>query len=142
MVLHVLLHTVASNYFILCCFHEQKMINVTYTILYEDETCSDDTAPDSVVVSVKKGSTVQTVIEQAVTDFGRFYRFSATYFGGDLGYFIDTINGTTSDNPCFWFLYTSTPTSGEALSPVGVSTATVEKGSAVTWRYESFTVHF
>ena len=93
------------------------------------------------MVSVKKGSTVLTVMEQAVTNFGRSYRFSATYFGGDLGYFIDTINGTTSDSPCFWFLYTSTPTScDETLSPVGVSTATVNKGSSVTWRFEQFTI--
>ena len=122
--------------------HEQRMIDVDYTILYEDETCSNGTAPDSVMVSVKKGSTVLTVMEQAVTDFGRFYRFTATYFGGDLGYSIGTINGTTSDSPCFWFLYTSTPTGGEILSPVGVSTATVNKGSGVTWRFEPYTNHF
>ena len=140
--MHALYSLIVDILFHAAFRHEQKMIDVDYTILYEDETCSNGTAPDSVMVSVKKGSTVLTVMEQAVTDFGRSYRFSATYFGGDLGYFIDTINGTTSDSPCFWFLYTSTPTSGEALSPVGVSTATVKKGSAVTWRFEPFTMHF
>ena len=77
------------------------MIDVDYTILYEDETCSNGTAPDSLSVSVKKGSTVLTMMEQAVTDIGTSYTFSATYFGGDLGYSINTINGTTSDSPCF-----------------------------------------
>lgn len=122
----------------------QKDIEVTYTIEY-NETCSNVTGSNSVQVKVpKKDTTALNVMEQAVTDNGEDYRFSATYYGEELGYFIDTINGTSSDvdNACFWFFYTISFAGEETLSPVGVSNANIkEDESAVVWRFQPYQPH-
>ena len=65
---------------------------------------------------------VQDVMEKAVTQYGPAYRFSTTYFGADLGYFIDKINGTESNSPCYWLFYFKGPYDEKAtLSPAGVT---------------------
>ena len=114
---------------------------MNYSIQYSDPVCSNDTAPDDVVVPIKKGKIALNVMEEAVTMFGSAYRFSATYFGGDLGYFIDTINGTSSDveSSCFWFIYILDQDGNEILSPVGVSNLVISKRQRnIIWRYERF----
>jgi hypothetical protein len=96
------------------------------------------TAPLKAVVRVNKGSTGLNVMEQAVTRFGRPFRFSATYFGARLGYFIDTINGVESDpfDSCFWFLFIRRPNGKEFLSPVGISNFLIRRnGYSIIWRF-------
>ena len=80
-------------------------------------------------------------MESAVDEFGSDYRFSATYFGNELGYFIDTINGTSSDaaSNCFWFIFIKPPNGDEVLSPLGVSNFRIRRsGFAMVWRYMKF----
>ena len=119
----------------------RRQVEVDYQILFSDPTCSNATAPEKVMVEVKRGSTALDVMEEAVTDFGRDYRFSATYFGEELGYFIDQINGTASDveSSCFWFFFTVDRNGMEVLSPVGVSNFRIPKnGKSVIWRFMQF----
>jgi hypothetical protein len=110
---------------------------VTYKIEYEDLFCSNTTAPSTVQVQVKRGSTGLSVMEQAVTKFGTPFRFSATYHGARLGYFIDAINGTESDQntSCIWLLFIRRPDGREFLSPVGVSNIRIPgNGYSIIWR--------
>lgn len=77
-------------------------------------------------------------MEQAVTNFGAPFRFSATYFGARLGYFINAINGTESDpfESCFWFFFIRRPRGTEFLSPVGVSNFQIPgNGYSIIWRF-------
>ena len=119
-------------------------VNVTYNIRYSDPVCSNDTAPDDVVVRIRRRRTALNVMERAVTLFGRDYRFSATYFGGELGYSINTINGTSSnlESGCFWFLFILDEGGNEIFSPFGVSNIKItKKQTDVIWqfgRYEHF----
>lgn len=123
------------------CMQPFREVDVTYQIEFPDPACSNATAPDTVVVSVRRGNTALNVMEQAVTDFGTPYRFSATYFGDELGYFIDSISSTESrsaDN-CFWFYFIRDPTGNEFLSPVGVSNFCVpSNGFSIIWRFMDY----
>ena len=112
-----------------------------YKIEFSDPFCSNNTAPPPVWVKVKRQSTALDVMEQAVDTFGAPYRFSATYFGAPLGYFIDSINGTASDlgSSCFWFFFIRKPSGKEFLSPVGVSNFRVPgRGYSIIWRFSKF----
>lgn len=116
-------------------------VDVDYEIEYNDPSCSNATAPDSVEVRVRRRSTALTVMETVVDNFGRPYRFSATYFGGELGYFIDSINGTASDpeSNCFWFIFIRAPNGTEFLSPLGVSNFRIPgKDYGIIWRFMTF----
>ena len=122
-------------------FQRFSKVAVTYKIEFSDPFCSNKTAPPSVWVKVKRKSTALDVMEQAVDQFGAPYRFSATYFGTPLGYFIDSINGTASnlEDSCFWFFFVGTPDGKEFLSPVGVSNFRVPgKGYSIIWRFSQF----
>lgn len=123
----------------LAVFHLfQTRVAVTYKIEYENTMCSNATALPTVWVKVKRGSTALNVMEQAVTNFGTPYRFSATYFGAKLGYFVNTINGTESDSleSCFWFFFVRNPWGREFQSTVGVSNFRVPgNGYSIIWRY-------
>ena len=89
-------------------------------------------------VTVPVGSVALRVMELAV-DQDRSYRFSATYFGTQLGYFIDTIDGVTSDDPCYWFFYYQPPGMSPVFSNLGVSSFVIpDNGGTVIFRYETF----
>ena len=83
--------------------------------------------------------TAQNVLEASV-DVNREYQFTATYFGSTLGYFIDAINGTSSNNPCYWFFYFQAPGQpGPVLSNLGVSNFFIPtSGYSIFMRYEKF----
>ena len=119
-------------------------VDVNYNIRYSDPVCSNDTAPDDVVVRIRRKKTALNVMEKAVTLFGRDYRFTATYFGKELGYSINTINGTSSslESRCFWFIFILDKDENEIFSPVGASNLVItNKQRNVIWqfgRYEHF----
>ena len=57
-----------------------------------------------------------------------------TFVGHDypgLGFFVDSINGTTNANGKYWILYIN-----GVPATAGVSTATVRAGDTVEWKYE------
>ena len=119
------------------CMSTQE-ISVNYEIQYPDAQCSTATPPDAVNGAVNANSSVLRLMERAA-DLSTAYRFTATYFGSTLGYFIDTINGTQSNNPCFWFIYIRLSTGEEFLSPLGVSNYIISaSGHSIIWRYETF----
>ena len=57
-------------------------------------------------------------------DRNRFYNFKTTYFG-DIGFSINAINGTASQNPCFWFFDYIIPGLPVQRSQFGVSNVVV-----------------
>ena len=60
----------------------------------------------------------------AAADRNRDYNFQTTYFG-DSGFFIDAINGTANQNPCFWFFDYIIPGLPVQRSQFGVSNVVV-----------------
>ena len=112
-------------------------LQVNYQLEYTQQRCSgDSTPPPPVTVEIPVGSVALRVMELAV-DQDRSYRFSATYFGTQLGYFIDTINGTSSDDPCYWFFYYQPPRMDPVFSNLGVSSFVIpDNGGRVIFRYE------
>jgi len=56
-------------------------------------------------------------------------------FGGELGIFVEEINGVANDpaSETYWFLYIN-----GVKSPVGASSAAVQAGDVVAWRYEKY----
>ena len=112
-------------------------LQVNYQLEFPQQRCPGGSSPPPPVsVEIPVGSVAQRVMELAV-DQDRSYRFSATYFGTQLGYFIDTINGTTSNNPCFWFFYYQPPGMNPVLANLGVSNFVIpDNEGRVIFRYE------
>ena len=101
--------------------------------------CPTSSAPDPITVTISKNGSALDVMEASV-DVSTYYRFSATYFGNTLGYSIDTINGTSSSDPCYWFFYVQEPGSPmPVLANLGVSNYLVPTdGYSIYMRYEKY----
>ena len=113
-------------------------ISADYIIQYPEAGCSTATPPDPVTVTANAYSSVLTIMERA-TDIGPDYRFTAAYFGSTLGYSIRTLNGTSSIDPCYWFIYIRLPTGEEFQSPLGASNYIIPaSGYSIIWRFETF----
>ena len=78
-----------------------------------------------------------TIMERAV-DVDRAYRFSATYFGSELGYFIDKLNGTASAGSCFWKVCVKAADGTVQVANVGVSSLIIGNKETLQMKYESF----
>ena len=127
--------------------HTQEMscdvptVVVQYAFQYTDmgncPPSSKNDPLDPISVTIPANGAALRVIEASV-DVSRDYRFTATYFGSTLGFFIDSINGTSSSNPCFWFFYVQTPESpNPVLSNLGVSNYNIpESGYVIFMRFE------
>ena len=122
---------------------------VKYQIQYNDPVCSNSTSPAKVKIVLglirsqnlqyllETGKYALDIMEEAVVQGGAPYRFSSTYFGS-LGYFIDKINGTQSNSPCFWTIFIGKPNGRTVLSPVGVSSLFIKSGQTLIMRYQRF----
>ena len=105
---------------------------MTYEIIY-----GDTGKPDPVSVTVQdSNSTVLDVMQQAVIDYGNDYTFTVNYsiYDWGHGFFLDKLNGAASKEvrpKYYWFLYLDDIKSSE-----GLSYATVDGVSTVSWRYE------
>ena len=105
---------------------------MTYEIIY-----GDSGKPDPVQVTVQdSNSTILDVMEQAVIAYGNDYTFTVSYTTSEWGhgYFVDKLNGAASKEvrpKYYWFLYLD-----DIKSSKGVSDATVDGVSTVSWRYE------
>lgn len=121
--------------------------NIPRTVGYEikyNATCSNDTAPAELTFPLRRwysrGLYAQTIMEEAVTRYGSSYRFSATYFGRTLGYFIDQLNGTSSSlaNSCFWAFLIRHRNGTEVLSSKGVTNTFIYRGQSMIMSYQQF----
>ena len=135
-ILHSFICEVSSLLITVSC---TQTYQVDYQLEFPQKNCSGSSIPPTpVTVTIPVGGVAQRVMELAV-DQDRSYRFSATYFGTQLGYFIDTINGTTSNNPCFWFFYYQPPGMNPVLANLGVSNFVIpDNGGRVIFRYETY----
>ena len=91
-------------------------MTVQYQVTFRSTSCrpaNRTTPPPSypVTITVPSGSTVLDVMQQAVGIDGQTqsaFKFSATNFGPQLGFFIDAIGGTSAINTgssgCYWQL--------------------------------------
>ena len=125
------------------CDVNPSSIDVEYSFQYSDmQNCPPSAMSnplDQISVTIPANGTAQNVLEASV-GVSREYQFTATYFGSTLGYFIDTINGTSSNNPCFWFFYFQAPGQpGPVLSNLGVSNFIIPtSGYSIFMQYEKF----
>ena len=114
-----------------------------YAFEYPDtEECPQETLNNplsQVTLTIPESGTAQKVLETSV-GISSYYRFSATYFGSTLGYFNDTINGTSSDMAasCYWFFYVQEPGSEQPeLASVGISSNIIPtSGYSIVMHYE------
>ena len=87
-------------------------VMVSYVIDYQNQdVCGPGlVAPPQVDVKIPIQGSAQQVLEKSV-DYGREYRFTATFFNHKLGYFVDAINGTSGNvkTNCFWLFYIRLP---------------------------------
>ena len=123
-------------------------MTVSYTVRYQEGPCGNDSIPaiPSIDVTIPCGGTALQVME-AATDYpdpavARMYRFTATYFGSVLGYFINAINMVpdTIEQPtngsCYWLFLVETPDGKTLSSIVGVSSFTFDSdGYGMIMRY-------
>lgn len=108
---------------------------MTYEIVYSDCEGSSTKAPPAVQVTVPITAKVVDVMEQAIVHHGNKYAFTATYetYSRGHGFFLDELNGTATKKvkDCYWLLYLD-----GTFSDKGMSDATIESVSTVSWRYE------
>lgn len=79
-------------------------IEITVGIEYNNEDCGTNySAPRKLNLTLPSGSTAIDVMEGAA-NISRSYRFGVTFLG-EMGYRIDVINGTQSNETCQWHLY-------------------------------------
>ena len=76
-------------------------------------------------------------MKKAVQPNDPTYRFSATYYGKHLGYFIDKLNGTASSGSCYWAVYVEAADGSTKLSNVGVSSLTIPNKESLLMKYQS-----
>ena len=115
-----------------------ETVSVTYTVEYPSPTmCTMSPSLGPISVTISKNGSALDVMEASV-DVSTYYRFSATYFGNTLGYSIDTINGTSSSDPCYWFFYVQEPGSPmPMLENLGVSNYLIPTDDySIYMRYE------
>ena len=81
-------------------------IQITVGIEYDNDRCGTDlTAPPALNQTLSVGSTALDIMERAV-EMSRSYQFVVT-FVGEMGYKIDSVNGTSSGERCKWHLFVS-----------------------------------
>ena len=117
-------------------------VMVRYSIEYVDiETCGQGlelVPPPEVETEIAALGSAQRVLEESV-EFGRDYRFTASFFNNEFGYFVDEINGTSGSTTtnCFWLFYVRLPNGTEVQPNVGISNYVIPAdGHSVIMRYE------
>lgn len=76
-------------------------------------------------------------MEVAVERNDSAYRFSATYFNRSLGYVLNQINGTASDDECVWVVkIEKTDGKLEEVTSKGISKTRVRSGQSLVISYE------
>ena len=75
----------------------------------------------------------------AAAESDNSYNFQTTYFG-EIGFFIDAVNGTANKGACFWYFYYQIPGLPVTLSQLGISNVVVPgTGFTVILRYRELT---
>ena len=102
---------------------------------FPDDSCPPtNTSPRRISVIVETGSTVLDAMI-AAADRNSYFNFKSTYFG-DSGFFIEAINGTANQDPCYWFFDYIFPGLSAQRSQFGVSNVVVPSGGfSVVFRY-------
>jgi hypothetical protein len=74
---------------------------------------------------------------QEAADINKAFRFASTYFGSDLGFFINTMNGLTGDynlDQSYWEILDG----DDQQTPVGVSSYKPQDGETVTFNFTRY----
>ena len=134
-----------------CCLPSDIYVTVQYQVTFPSSACQPAkgaTPPPKypVTIAVLSGSTVLDVMQQAVGIDGQTpsaFKFSATNFGPQLGFFIDTIGGTSSvnngTNGCYWELLYSFQNNPLVPSNIGVSHFSICcNGYTIEWHYAAY----
>ena len=93
--------------------------------------------PKEITVTVETGATAFDVMV-AASDTDRSYNFTASYFG-NIGFYIDAINGTANTETCFWYYFYQTrpPALPIESSSAGLAVGVTTNGFIVIFRYKS-----
>ena len=102
--------------------------SVRYTVEFPGVTKHAD-------VQIVPGGTALDVMI-AAADKDSSFNFKSTYYGNS-GYFIDSIDKTSNEKPCYWSFYYEIPGLPETKSPLGVSSVVIPgNGWHIIMRYE------
>eukprot|EP00731_Ephydatia_muelleri_P000461 Em0001g461a len=134
------------------CLPSDIYVTVQYQVTFPSPAscpiAKGATPPPSypVTIAVPSGSTVLDVMQQAVGIDGQTqsaFKFSATNFGPQLGFFIDAIGGTSAINNgssgCYWELLYSYLNNPLTSSNVGASHFSICcNGYSIVWQYTAY----
>ena len=111
-----------------------RVANLTLDFPDQSDCKPESTPPGSILVQIETGNTALDVLV-AAADNNSYYNFKTSYYG-NAGFAIDAINGTASQNPCYWFFYYQIPGLPLQMSQLGVSNVVVPGNRfAVVMRY-------
>ena len=92
------------------------------------------TPPANITVYIETGDTALDVLV-AAADIDSDYNFKSSYYS-NTGFAIDAINGTASQNPCYWFFYYQILGLSLQKSQLGVSNVVIPgNGFTIIMRY-------
>jgi len=82
---------------------------------------------------VVEGTTVHEVMATLTTMSIQAFSFSGQDYGGDMGFFVNEINGVKNDNVNgkYWIYYIN-----DKEAQVGISHQTLKSGDIIEWKYE------
>ena len=113
-------------------------IQTTVGIQYDNDECGTNlTAPPTLNLSLPIGSTALDIMEGAVK-INQSYKFVVTFLG-EMGYRIDSVNGTSSGERCKWHLFisegnlTGTLTQLHRVLPSNVTMAVLHYTTEQVW---------
>ena len=111
-------------------------IATSYTIEHPDPVCTSATPPSRLsAINTPLGSTAMDVMEEAVRENGRSYRFSTEYvlfiIGVDgvseqsYGHVVRQIGDVAENNSCYWAMFVTPPNGAESKINTPVSAFTL-----------------
>lgn len=89
----------------------------------EEETCYEP-------ISIKAEATAYDSLEK-LAEREDEVTYSGTDYGGEMGYFVESINGKQSDSQAFWKLYRN-----NKATQKGISSIIPDDGDELTFAYE------
>lgn len=120
-----------------------QKITTSYEIQHLDSVCTSATPPSQLSITTPTESTALDVMEEAVRENGRLYRFSTEYVsflagstGQSYGHVIRQVGGVAENGSCYWAAFVTTPSGNESGLSVPVSAYTLPgDGYTLTLRF-------
>lgn len=115
-----------------------RQITTRYVVQHRDSVCTSATPPNELRISTPADSTALDVMEEAVRENGRSYRFSTRYalfsagaMDRSYGHVIKQVGDVAENGSCYWAAFVTTPSGEESTLSVPVSAYTLPGGGYI-----------